>query len=894
MSLGLLDSGLLRSTLRSLLPKLEPGSVVAFRCDGWQGPTELEVDGQDFAVHWCPSTLAIREVLSDEADETVRRIILTERGGEELGLDTTARLFRRRLLEINSWDALRLAFGAVHLDSRLGQEQWLAEALLAGLPAGGYPPVATGTLDLDHAWTTFNETCLGLPRGVADLPTLLRWCQDSAGPLRLRNFDEASSDAIVERIRQRGGVAAALVARLARHSGEPDAVALGLACRAIYGPGDDGGAGAARLEEHLGGVTLPAFEGQRWAEAAEAWVAANPGNAQRDALRRAELFVERFKVTPQAVASNWLRSGYQQRLARFADGLETALSHTPAVLGADLSDLAERVVQHHRAGEAAQRVTMAMRLGRWLAMAEAGQPAPEAVTSFAEATYCYGSDLALVDLARGVLQRGDRDEQLAAVLRPLLDRVLQARERFNRRFGELARGWFESDAEAPSLIPVEGVLQEVVGPVASQVPVLLLVLDGLSFEVFHQLLDDLLDRGWEPRLRDDLQHPMTALATLPGVTKVSRTSLFCGRLEHGPQASERKGFTSHPSLLAASLPNLPPQLLHKADLTGKTSQLAEQVRKGLQHKGRKVIAVVHNAVDDLLSAGDQLSGEWSLGRLRYLEALLDAAAEGGRAVILTGDHGHLPEYGTRLERSEGAGQRHRPADGPPAEGEILIQGRRVVTDAGTLIVPWSETLRYRYCKAGYHGGVSPQELLVPLAVFTQAGVDLEGWRHLEGALPDWWEPSRPGSTPEPPAIGPGVKPKPRSKKAPRAIPEQGKLFSEPSAPTPPPAADTTSTDRWAKLFASEMWQAQTARAGGSSTVPLTRVRSVLDLVDGHGGRISLDAACRALNLGLPRLRSTVTQLQRLLNVDAYPILDLDEAAGELRLARDLLNEQFEL
>ncbi|MEO1088859.1 MAG: hypothetical protein AAFY88_31920, partial [Acidobacteriota bacterium] len=201
--------------------------------------------------------------------------------------------------------------------------------------------------------------------------------------------------------------------------------------------------------------------------------------------------------------------------------------------------------------------------------------------------------------------------------------------------------------------------------------------------------------------------------------------------------------------------------------------------------------------------------------------------------------------------------------------------------------------------AGYHGGLTPQELLVPIAVFSKSVDALEGWRHAQGTLPDWWEPKTPIDTP--PETSTDARPE-SPKRRPRRSENAGQAKLFPSSPSESvePANRVVgqrqdsdeSADRWSALFTSEMWQSQTS--GLTMAVPEVRVRRVLDLLTDHGGRLSLEAACRALNIGQPRLRSTVTQLQRLLNVDAYAIFDLDEAAGELRLDRGLLDEQFEL
>ena len=44
-----------------------------------------------------------------------------------------------------------------------------------------------------------------------------------------------------------------------------------------------------------------------------------------------------------------------------------------------------------------------------------------------------------------------------------------------------------------------------------------------------------------------------------------------------------------------------------------------------------------------------------------------------------------------------------------------------------VVMPWSEKVRYASRKNGYHGGATPQEVVVPLCVFSTSPC-LEGWR----------------------------------------------------------------------------------------------------------------------------------------------------------------------
>jgi len=73
---------------------------------------------------------------------------------------------------------VRDLFRARQIDPRLASQSWIADVLLQHLPEAGYPPVASGLLDADTAWTQVLKP-LGFPNGRPDAVALLQWslCQ---------------------------------------------------------------------------------------------------------------------------------------------------------------------------------------------------------------------------------------------------------------------------------------------------------------------------------------------------------------------------------------------------------------------------------------------------------------------------------------------------------------------------------------------------------------------------------------------------------------------------------------------------------------------------------------------------------------------------------------------
>jgi hypothetical protein len=72
------------------------------------------------------------------------------------------------------------------------------------------------------------------------------------------------------------------------------------------------------------------------------------------------------------------------------------------------------------------------------------------------------------------------------------------------------------------------------------------------------------------------------------------------------------------------------------------------------------------------------------------------------------------------------------------------------------------------------------------------------------------------------------------------------------------------------------------------------VEAVLRALEVHHGRMSHRAFAQALGQPDFRLPGLLAGLQRLLNVDGYQIVVVDEAAGTIEINRPLLDAQFQL
>jgi hypothetical protein len=520
---------------------------------------------------------------------------------------------------------------------------------------------------------------------------------------------------------------------------------------------------------------------------------------------------------------------------------------------------------------------MALRLGRWLAVRRA--QGDTAAGSLADAARAYRSDGAFVDWARSRLWDGDPLAALGHAYTLLWEAVGRVREDDNRRFGELLANWAATGSHDASVIPVETVLSRVVAPLAKAHPVLLVVVDGMGVAVCRELQPDLVRGGWVEVDATSASHRVPVIAALPTVTEVCRTSLLCGRLTVGTAVEEKVGFAKHAALLEAGSSAKPPVLFHKSDLSGGDGVgVSPAVLATVADVQRRVVGVVINAVDDHLAKGDQIRFNWDVHRIRPLEELLSAARDAGRAVVIVSDHGHVPEHNT-VARGADESERWREASGAPQADEVLLSGPRVLLGKDRrLIAPWSERIRFGTKKNGYHGGAAPQEVVIPLGVYLPSGVSLDGWAEVAPEIPPWWEPDIAA------AVTLVVPAKPAKPKAKKAAETHDDLF----------AAVQGGGPEWIdRLMASAVMQAQQQFAQRVA-LPEERVRAILAALVERGGKLTRPALAKRLDVPVLRLAGMLSALRRVLNVDGYAVLSVDEASDTVELNKAQLLAQFGL
>lgn len=885
----------LKAQVATIRQKVPNARVIGIRSLGrWTSERQKRDGEQSYLIEQCDSPLALRLALREPADEATTKILITPLEEKDLSEDILLRLAKRRLFPVDSWQIVRSLFQAQTVDPRLARYGWIAEMLLDLIPTEGYPAARGGFLDLDTVWPLLLQHGIGLAADPPDLASLLKWSLDAEGIARFRrtsdDFRVAAAAWFAEKA---GSVVDAVFSCVARNE-RPDAVPLGLAVGVVYHPAADGRLERAsgKLEERFLGSEKPPDSTlvRRWSSAATEVVRAQrhtDARAHRQTLQRADQILTEVQAEGYAFLSDTSPLGFDQRLARFGQSLAGVLTNKSWEVLDNLLQARQAVRDHDQSAREArrlERVDMAMRLVRWLG--KRNKTADEEPKSLAVAAADHVQDGGFADWARLSLRSGDPVQVLSEAYAKLFEAVTEIREAQSHRFAQLLVNWTAAGSQSDDPIPLERVLEQILAPLAAASPVLLIVIDGMSVAVCRELLADLTRHEWVALCEASRNTSRPGIAVVPSVTEFSRTSLLTGRLQAGGAAEERAGFAEHPALVTRCRSGFPPVLFHKpAFQESEDAVLAADVRKEIGSAHRKIVGVVINAVDDNLLKGGQIDTRWSRDEIKVLPALLHEARMARRLVIMVSDHGHVLDCQTQARPCEG-GERWRAATDEPTPDELLIQGQRVGTEGHRLIAPWSERVRYSVMKNGYHGGLTPQEMVVPIVVLSSSDKFPAGWREQPVDTPPWWdEPSRvePLIAPSAPILKP-VKPAP------------GLLFNVHGAEAPPsePQEVDKSRPEWvARLLASAVF-AQQKQIGGRGLPSDELFTKLLDALDRRGGKMTCVALARALEFPALRLPGLLARMQRVLNIDGYAVLSRDDASDTVELNRELLLKQFDL
>lgn len=845
----------------------------------WNG-SSFDHQGIPVTVVPCPSVLAIWEAI-DTRNTAGWTVVLTDVDDDELGDTVLAHLLDGRLITPDPWDALRGNFAASTIEPALyrgaANDRAVANGLLAVLSPDSYTPAPGGVLTRDHAMTTLARDVLKIVKDLGvevDQLAILEWSRSADTPANLADLEARGGAELFEAatswLGSRAGLLAeplaALLATGRINELVPLGVVAGLFCQ-------DDTTDPKALGVFLGHYGLTSLG----SEALHAWYTSARGlatTALKDphtVLQAAASIADDLRIGTAAALSDLLPQGLNARINAMADALTTAL---PQPLPTDLDAaliapaLQTRIESHwaevNRHFLAADSHTVgalsgAVRLARWLA-------SPVSVaTGLPDATTSYLTRDSWVDTALTKTRRGAEQPEPAAALRAVIDTVLARRARHDRVFAHAL-----ADAPKPTVPVVENVLRDVVVPIARQKPILLIVVDALSVAAANDLVTAIQQDGWTEVSADGRRGG--ALAVLPTLTQRSRCTLLCGELREGADDVERKGFLAliRDSGLEATGGG-PAPIFHKKalDAIPAGASLATDVTNALADTAhRPLVAVVLNYVDDTLHHTDPGGTDWTIHTITHLRALLGAARSAGRAVVITSDHGHLIDYGTgaKVDRANTYGQRaHGDFANVDPEREVVVEGPRVLTDTHRVVLAVDPDIRYGARNAGYHGGATPAEAIVPVLVFV-AG-QLPAWAQPVAAVePDWWHAGMPVSTPV-------------------LTKQQGgapTLFDVEDPPRVNPLP--------AKIVGGKVYAAQLKIAG---RIVLTdhQIKTLLaELLAASARELTLAQAAAALGVATAGVNGALMQAKRVLDVEGYEVLAV--RGGVVKLDEAALCEQF--
>ncbi|MEV7603326.1 BREX-2 system phosphatase PglZ [Kitasatospora sp. NPDC089797] len=829
-------------------------------------------------------------------------VVTTGVDDAQLSWDLRAYALGKRILTIENAQVVMQRFGVTQLDPTIQQQTWLLDALLDSEPAEGWPRVGP-VLTRDAALAALVPARLGLRRNDSSVPgagqdttldadTLLAWSRTPAGPPRFVGLAPQERAALKAWLGETAGAAVPVLLSLVEAGEGHDAMALGLLASALRDP-SAGSDAALAVGGLFGQVTPRRNELQSFAEAVEGtvtrWIAqARTSDDARhrvvSVINRADELAAKVGLTDSLRTNRFLGSSFTAQLRRVC----ALARQSPSGADSALADLRA----HGLAALSPNRVLVAeaaVRVARWLAL-----PQPQ-VRSVAAGVRTHVADWGWVDRALTVLWHGDPDGDTATDqdLRALYEEAAGRRTDLDEAFAQRLTAWTPNATtqHTGGCLLVENVLAEAVAPLLRKdgpAP-LLLVLDGMSSAVAAQLGEETEREGWLETVpapsEGGAPTRLAAVSMLPSVTEISRASLLSGTAVKGGQTVETTGFTTF-----WKRHHRPSALFHKAAIGGQSgSFLAEELTVALASEA--VVGVVLNTVDDALDKGQEgRRTSWSIDAITYLRELLAAARSYGRPVVLMADHGHVldrnPNNGPAA--ADGAGSA-RWRTGDPSAGEVLLTGPRVFEGGGSIVAPWREDIRYTGRRAGYHGGAALAEVTVPVLLLVPSREAMpKDWIALprEQAAPGWWSPFT-GHLRHPVEPSAGVLADAAAIPRPAAVDEA----ADAPASLPDPAAATLG----ARVVASEVYKAQKEYVRKAPEAKV--VVAVIDALHQAGGTMSpaaLVAAISATGRVRRQIDGFIAVLQRLLNIEGYPVLGFIDAGHTVKLDVAMLIAQFDL
>ncbi|WP_349827876.1 BREX-2 system phosphatase PglZ [Brevibacterium litoralis] len=866
-----------------------------------------------------PSHLGVLDALAHVPDGD-RAVVLTDRPRDDLGDAVLYGAYGQELQVTEEWAAVPGLFeGASSVAQSLRSYSWAATALLDHAPADGWAPSRGLEVTAEHALGGLLTHLLGLPRSARiDAPMLLSELGHSEVALAWSRVEDDLAEHLITWVSDEYGAASELVLRMARSGSLVAPLAIALTMGVLWPDSADSQTDTSgrqtpdstidqnarsearvRIEKFVGGLRPTEEQARAVGRLAHTVVLRLSDHDPRGELAAATLqathLLKDLGWSAGAETSLVLHEGLTARLRRLAAAV---------VAGHGYEEAHRALLEHREASEVREAALAAVRLARWL-------ETPEETTADLAADFDrHVRDGAWVDTALGYVWSTAEDPEVAQAWSTLMERVVIRRVKRSHLAAtrvDQVRTW-EATPDWTAVHGVEDVLAGVVAPWKSMPVkdgngVLLIVMDGMSAAIAEQVtMEARRELGFVEWTPSELKRRIAVAAALPSLTEVSRTSMFAGRVTQGNSASERSG-------LASVFDGA--QVFHKAGLRDAGgAALPKDVRDAIAATTEvPVVGVVVNVIDDATHKTDTSRVTWTLSTLGPLRSLLLAARDAGRTVVLTSDHGHVVERGTTTATGTAPASRWRLVDSTddakalPA-GEVLVSGSRVCAEGATRAVLLSgEDTRYGAQAAGYHGGASLAEIVVPVSVLRASNQHAcpDGWVLAPTVVPPWWN--------EPIVNGTGSADQSTGSKKGRSKPSTRKKKPETTDSSAPDLFGYSSADDLKALLSpkgsddrdlaaavrtSAVYEAQRKKVRRAGPQTNDHVESILRaLLERPDGRMHRDTLAAKATLPASEVTPVLAVVRRLLNVESYPILDQD-SDGTIRLDVALLREQFEL
>lgn len=658
----------------------------------------------------------------------------------------------------------------------------------------------------------------------------------------------------------------------------------------------------------------------RAAAPARKWLARQQGNERllQELYVAAEAHVTHPKVRKALCDSTVLPSAWDERLGQLGDALLQGSEETTVSRAQTAVHAFRALASHERFASTDLTVAeMALRLLVWLA----GNPLQQLQSGLAlhadteQLSRWYAEQGGYVDWAR-LRARSSADSRLGVGIQAVVEQADALRSELDQRFATSLAHWVASDRPGKATLPIDQALERLALTFLSQDDtnqrrLLVILMDGMAWAQAVQLLESLehgLDHwgvlAWHGevgnRIGGGTYPPM--LANLPTVTEVSRSAFFMGRTwkdgEPLSASEDPKRFEGNKRLHPFCTTSAAPRLLLKSEGHAQSGVATSEALSLIDDKQRRIISIVINAIDSSLDADSQQQQNWDTDSIKSLPTLLERAKLAGRFVMFVSDHGHVPSvrFKKTLPTQQSGGQRWRPWLGDADSlrpGEMKLRGKGVYCpkNVSELVVLTQDDLTYSSSPcAGQHGGATLAEVVAPCLLLGPDAELAHGWTGESLPLrprfvPDWWSLSLPASNA-------ATRTAPPPKRSPKlAPPEQTELpgmpLPEVKSPGPEPAYLSPLHQR---LLTNKLLRSQ----AGDKPALLREVVATVTFLLERGGTVPIEALAQPLSLPSFRVRGKLPQLQFVLNLDGYGILQVDDNTKQVSFNREMFAQQFEV